>query len=216
MHKRFYVWYGCIVVAIIFSLVHCKPNRGFNDNCYVPYTLSELFRSYDSSRFKILKVGKWTRVWDKGDFNSKSKDHGFYSFDQNGILRLYVFLETDSSFSFGIKFDSLGREINKPHRPVIQWIISPKNKDSLRVTFFVFQINRSYGHLKFISHYDSIPATLFESKYYSNIAASELIISKDDSNLIHLIGSIRDDCSGKMNELSDSVDIKVNEDVQYW
>jgi hypothetical protein len=199
MHRILLYGHCCIILIISFSLVQCKPNRGLNNNCYVPYTLSDLFKDNDSSRFEILKVGKWTRVWDKGNINSKSKDRGFYSFDQNNILRLHVFFETDSSFQFGIKFDSLGRKTEWPDKPIVQWILGPKNKDSMRVTFLVFQINRSYGHLKFILHNDTISARLFDRKYYSNVAASEMIIGKKDTAyVIRLVGSIRNDCSGKI------------------
>jgi hypothetical protein len=76
-----------ILFLAIFILISCKSKR--LSNCAIPYTMENLFRKKDSSRFNIQKEGKWTRVYDKGDSDNKNNDRGFYSFDENNILRSY-------------------------------------------------------------------------------------------------------------------------------
>jgi len=196
-----------IIIIIITQTIACKTKKDHFSNCTIPYTVSTLFKNYDSSRFDILKVGSWTRIWDKGKMHGNDKDKGFYSFDQNNILRLYVFLVDDSSFQFGIKFDSLGQEINKPHSNIVRWIIQNKGSDSSRITFLVFQINRSYGTIKLSTNHDTTRIILYESRYYSNLAASEITVNNHSHGLIRLSGRMRDDCTGEIENLEDSINV---------
>ena len=194
-----------IAILSIFILVACKSKK--YSNCTIPYTIENLMRKKDSSWFHIKKEGKWTSVWDKGDSSDNDREKGYYSFDENHVLRVYMFLLDDSSYHFKVAFDSFGRETGEPHNNVVRWIVQKEGRDSSRVTFLVFQINRSYGSLVLTADQHSTPVSLYLDKYYSNLAGAEIIISNQSSGSISLTGIIRDDCSGKNEKFSDSLNI---------
>jgi hypothetical protein len=194
-----------IAILSIFILTACKSKK--YSNCTIPYTMGNLLKRYDSSRFRIQKDGNWTSVFDRGDPDNKNIDRGFYSFDQNNVLRSYQFLFDDSFFRFQIKFDSLGRETTEPDKDVVLWNIQKKGPDSVRVSFFLFQINRSYSGIILTTEQHLMPVTLHVSKYFSNLAGAEKIISNFSSGIFFLKGIIRDDCSGRKKNFCDSLNI---------
>jgi hypothetical protein len=194
-----------LLFLAIFILISCKSKK--LSNCTIPYTMENLFRIKDNSWFHIKKEGKWTSVWDKGDSSDDNQERGYYSFDENHVLRVYLFLLDDSSYHFQVVFDSFGRETGKPYNNVVRWIVQKKGRDSSRVTFLVFQINRSYGSLVLTADRHSIPVTLYIDKYFSNLAGAEIIISNQSSGIIFLSGIIKDDCSGEKVKFSDSLNI---------
>jgi hypothetical protein len=197
-----YIFYLTLIIS-------CKSKEDHFSNCAIPYTLNTLFKNYDSSRFEISNNDGWTLVRDKGNIrdNDKDKDKGLYSFDQNSILRSYTFLVDDSTFQFGVTFDSLGRESKKSGNNVVRWSIYNRGNDSSRITFLVFQINRSYGSIKISLDHDTMPVKLFESRYYSNLAGGEITVSNQSGGLIHLTGRMRDDCTGKLVNLKEFIDV---------
>jgi hypothetical protein len=104
-------------------------------------------------------------------------------------------------------FDSLGRETTRPDNNVVQWNFQRKGSESVRVTFLVFQINRSYGSLVLTADQHSTPVRLYVDKYFSNLAGAEIIISNQSGGKISLTGIIRDDCSEEKVKFSDSLNI---------
>ncbi len=196
-------WSGCMIV--LFAAVSCKPAHADDSPCRRPYTIGQLFKDYGPIANDIRVLDSITTVHDT---LSPDKARGYYQFDKNNNLRFYCFLcDTASNYYFGITYDPLGNESSKTGGDVVRWNVGKKSDDSLIVSCLFYKINRSYGSLHVMGSNFSKNLALYEARYYSNMIAAEFTISRHQKGIVFLKGRIRDDCSGKERDITDSLSV---------
>ena len=209
MPKQIFLNYSKSQLALIclfsfYFLTSCKEKKENGSPCLQPYTIEDLYKNYDSLIFAKRKDGEKTIIWDT--MSNSQKEGSYYVFDKNNNLAFYAYLIDTTSYTFGVTFDSLGHEIMKTENGVIRWFISKQGNDSLRISFLLFKINRSYGSLVLRSSSFKKQVSFFEG-LSSNTVGADIIINKRQFKTIFLSGIIRDDCSMKKNSFIDSVHI---------
>ena len=197
------------IILLSFSSCKRKKGNGINRPCYEPYTIKQLLKDYNSSKFVISKGKTITDVFDTT--NTKGKDTWempIFRFDNSsGNLRIFAY-RTDSTngTSFLVTYDTLGNEIKRQGDDVVRWFIgkSRSGSDSIIVFFFLYKLNRSYGNLRLTGSNFSKPVTLFETDY-ANLIGMNVKISSHIKKTVYLSGLITNDCSNKDWEFKDSV-----------
>lgn len=191
-------------IFIVFFIFSCKTKEENGSPCFQPYTLNNLFKNYDSSRFEIHRLGETTEI---RDTLNKLEDGSFYIFDKYNNLKFYCYIEdSTNAYDFGITFDSLGNEIKKTGTDVIRWQIIKKGNDSLHLIFLLFKINRSYGDITLTGSDFSKHISLFEA-FPSNTIGANIIITRHQNKTIFITGVIRNDCLMKERRFIDSVHV---------
>ena len=165
-------------------MISCHQNGKRNTKCV--YSMDDLFKKYDSTKFKMAKSRTldWIDVTEIVD--SGSGESNLYQFDKNNMLRFYAFInDSNNDFTFSVKYDSLGNVENKTGRDVVRWHLSSRGSDSLDLTFFLYGINYSYWDITLVIGVDSISnLEIFKSAYSNLFAYTQTIKNsrlKDDS-----------------------------------
>lgn len=189
------------LLVILIFIISCNFPQNKERRCI--YHINNLFESYDSGRFEINRDEGLTEVIDSV---KSTGERGIYKFDENGILRFYGYLvNTDNDYYFGIEYDSAGHEINKPRSHVVRWFVSKLGNDSLKLTFLLFDINRSYGGvtLRGINMDRKVP--LFKSLRFSNLIGGDIIFPIPQDKTIYIKGFVKNSCNSEFEIFKDSV-----------
>jgi hypothetical protein len=177
-------------------------NSGKNKNI-CSYKIDTLFKNYDSSKFIIKRYDNLVEVLDSVP---QAEEKGIYKFDKNGVLRFYAYLLNENNdYYFGIEYDSLGREINKPKSTVVRCLVSKFGSDSLKLSFLLYKINNSYGDIQLEGSNFLKKVSLFESKHLSNLIGADLIIPIPPNKTVYITGAMRNNCLFEATNFKDSV-----------
>jgi hypothetical protein len=155
-----------LLIITFFGIISCHQNTENKHPCI--YLLSDLYRNYDSVKFRVSKSR--TKDWVDLEEYSGSNPKQLYQFDKNNRLRFYAFLFNDSDYNFSEKYDSLGNTIGKTGSEIVKWFIEKHGSDSLDITFLLYTIHRSYGNINLIFGKQTFQnIKLFKSSEFSNL-----------------------------------------------
>ncbi len=195
--KKYIIYIASIFSIFIFS---CSDNSTEKNK---RYTISDFFKKYDSSKFRTKEYEGWKEILDTVNITG---ERGLYKFDKNGTLRFYGYLLNENNdYFFGVEYDSLGNMIKAPKSNVIRWFVSKIGEDSLKLSFLLYGINYSYGKVKIEDSNYLIKVPLFESKYFSNILAGDIIIKKPKKKIVYITGVMNNHWQNKVSNFKDSV-----------
>lgn len=193
------------IIRIFFYLLFfcgCSNKNTNQNNCI--YTIKDILIKYDSAGFVIKKYDD--DLIEMSDTSNVTGEKGIYKFDKSGNLRFYAYLiDQENNYYFGINYDSLGNEINKPKSYVVRWFINRLNNDSIRVSILLYNLKHSYGKIRFSESNEWKQVPLFESKYFSNLIAGEIIMPNPPTKRVYVSGQIRNNCLNETKIFKDSI-----------
>jgi hypothetical protein len=190
--------------VIIFCLVlSCNLKKDKKENC--SYSIDHLLKDFDSSQFERIPFEE------KIDFIEKKSslgERGIYTFDKNNILRFYGFLiNSNNEYDFSIQYDSLGNEISRTGRDVVQWYFRKLENDSLKVTFLLYSANYSFSNISLQLKNKSINnIKLFKSPLFSNLIGNSIVLPLvQGKDTVFISGQKVNLCTGKSQRFEDFV-----------
>jgi len=190
-----------LLYSTLLLIASCEVNNNKKNNC--TYKIENFFKKYDSLNFKIDRYNGLTEIFDNSNITG---ERGFYKFGKEGNLLFYGYLVNEQNdYSFGIEYDSSGNQINQPKETVVRWFTSKLGNDSLKVSFLLYSINYSYGNIQLTGSDFLINVPLFESKYFSNLNAGDVVIALPKIKRVYITGNVKNNCSMVMSNFRDSV-----------
>ena len=186
-------------------MVSCKKKRqnGLNP-CFTPYTITQLFKDYDSTAFKIYRSSDTIEVL---DYVNADYHKGFYIFKNRNLVSYSFSIDSIFDYNFNINYDSLGDEIKKGRvgEEVACWLVNKPFGDSIRISIFLYGINRAYSSIRISGFNFSEALPSGWSKIFSNLAIVTFVINKHQKENLKLTGTVWSNCTNEKKYFTDSL-----------